>query len=298
MTDSGRSEPATDLFDRWLAHREGRAPEAAPDLVVPEPTPDPEPEEPAQPAPEPQVQPPIAPEPGFPPLPTQRYDAAEATGQHRPTHLAATEPAAKGLPDHRVAAASVLAALHAPAETRPVPEPAAVAEPAQLTEPAPAPAAAEPGRAVGVPERAALPHTIFFKPRTSGKLTLGLLLLVFLAATVIAAIWAWSDRTYLSYGITAVAGLVTAVVWAARASSTPTRLTLHGSELEIVRNGGRAQFDLASKHTPIEMHGEPGDRKWKVLFLRRSMSPYVVDASMVDPAEFTRVLRYFRPDAE
>jgi len=203
MTDSGGREQATDLFDQWLAHREGRAPEpapeTAPELVVPEP---------------------------------------------------AQEPAV----------------------------------------------AADPGVARAVPERATLPQTIFFKPRPGGRTTLGLLLLVFLAVTVVAAIWAWSDRTYLSYGITAVAAFVTAVVWAIRASSSPTRLTLHGSELEIVRNGGRAQFDLASKHTPIEMHGEPGDRRWKVLILRRSMSPYVVDASMVDPAEFTRVLRYFRPE--
>ena len=81
-----------------------------------------------------------------------------------------------------------------------------------------------------------------------------------------------------------------------RASATPTRLTLHGSELEIVRNGSRALFDLAAPHTPIEMHGQPGDRRWRVLVLRRSMSPYVIDATMVDPAQFTRVLRYYRPE--
>jgi len=218
MTDSGSGKPATDLFDQWLAHREGRTPEqdAAPE---PEPTP-----EQPEPTPEPQVQPPVAPEPGFPPLPTPSPDR-------------------------------------------------------------------------GVPGRAAsLPHTIFFKPRSGGKQILGLLLLVFLALTVIAAVWAWSDRTYLSYGITAVAALVTATVWATRASATPVRLTLHGSELEIVRDGSRALFDLAAKHTPIEVQGEPGDRRWRVLIMRRSMSPYIVDATMVDPTEFTRVLRYFRPE--
>jgi hypothetical protein len=195
MSEAGGSEPATDLFDRWLAHHEGRTPEPEPPTAEP-----------------------------------------------------------------------------------------AVAAP----QPAPAPAVPE--------QRAALPHTIFFKPRRGTQRLLGLLLLGFLALTVAAAVWAWHDRTYLSYGIAAVAAAVTTIIWATRASAGPTRLTLRGSELEIVRNGSRALFDLAASHTPIEMHGEPGDRRWKVLILRRSMSPYVIDAAMVDPAQFTRVLRYYRPE--
>jgi len=317
MTDTGERKPATDLFDQWLAHREQRAPEAAPDVLLPEATPEPPeptPEQPA-PAPEPVVQPPVAPEPGFPPLPVPEERAATSTppGQRRrPSHLAATDPAAvTGLPDHLVAAASVLAALQPdpalPPESITSAESAAsrgAGDTGDAGEPPAGNATAEEPLAVdestaarGVPDQApAIPHTIFFKPRSGGKLVLGLMLLIFLALTALAAVWAWSDRTYLSYGVTAVAALVTAVIWGTRASSAPARLTLHGSELEIVRNGSRALFDLASTHTPIEMYGEPGDRKWKVLFRRRSMSPYVVDSSMVDPTEFTRVLRHFRPE--
>ena len=35
---------------------------------------------------------------------------------------------------------------------------------------------------------------------------------------------------------------------------------------------------------------------WKVVFARRGHPPYVVDASMVDPVHFTRVLAHYRPD--
>ena len=166
--------------------------------------------------------------------------------------------------------------------------PEAVEEPVVAPPPAPARVVPE--------QQAALPHTIFFRPRRGTQRLLGVLLLGFVAVTAATAVWAWHDRTYLGYGVAAVAAVATAIIWATRASADPTRLTLRGSELEIVRNGSRALFDLAAPHTPIEMHGQPGDRRWRVLVLRRSMSPYVIDATMVDPAQFTRVLRYYRPE--
>ena len=54
-------------------------------------------------------------------------------------------------------------------------------------------------------------------------------------------------------------------------------------------------FDLASTYTSIEVVGQPGSKKWKVLFHRRGMSPVVVDSTMVDAHDFMRVLRFFRP---
>ena len=61
-----------------------------------------------------------------------------------------------------------------------------------------------------------------------------------------------------------------------------------------MRNNSKALFDLA--HVEVEMHGKPGGRGWKVLIMRRSMSPYVIDSSMVDPGEFTYVVRFFHPE--
>jgi len=183
------------------------------------------------------------------------------------------------------------------AEEPAVPEPVAPEKAAPDIDPAPDPTPAdiEPPVARPVPEPSrSLPQTIFFKPRAGTQRILGLLLLVFLALTAAAVWWAYVERTPTFYAIAGIAAAVTAVIWATRTSSSPARLTLHGSELEIVRGGSRALFDLA--HTTVEMRGKPGTRTWRVLLLRRSMSPYVIDGSMVDPREFAQVVRYFHPE--
>lgn len=235
MSDAGGgggfTEP-TDLFDRWLAHHEGR--------------------------------------PYEPPAP----------------ELAAATPGGGPI---EVAVEAAIAEPTEPESTLPepaAPEPAAPAEP--LPEPAAAPAVPSPAET--------LPHTIFFKPRSGTRRLLGFVLLTSLAATVAAAAWAWQDRSGLSAGIAGTAAVLTLVIWAVRAGASPTRLTLHGSELEIMHGGSRSVFDLAQSFTPIEVQGRPDERRWRVFFLRRGMSAYVVDASMVDPHEFMRVLRYFRPE--
>lgn len=56
------------------------------------------------------------------------------------------------------------------------------------------------------------------------------------------------------------------------------------------------RFDLRQKTTQVEMTGQPGDAGWQVRFVRRHLDPFVVDASMVDPHEFVRQLREFRPE--
>ena len=67
-------------------------------------------------------------------------------------------------------------------------------------------------------------------------------------------------------------------------------------QLEIVRQGGRMVFDLASTYTPIEVIGKPGSKKWKVFFLRRGMAPVIVDSTMVDGRDFMRILSFYRPE--
>jgi hypothetical protein len=56
------------------------------------------------------------------------------------------------------------------------------------------------------------------------------------------------------------------------------------------------RFDLRSSTTQLEMSGEPGDPGWQVRFLRRHLDPFTVDASMVEPGEFVRQLREWRPE--
>jgi hypothetical protein len=56
------------------------------------------------------------------------------------------------------------------------------------------------------------------------------------------------------------------------------------------------RFDLRTPKTQVEMSGRPGEAGWQVRFLRRHLDPFTVDATMVDPAEFVRQLREWRPE--
>ena len=56
------------------------------------------------------------------------------------------------------------------------------------------------------------------------------------------------------------------------------------------------RFDLRSSTTKIEMTGQPGDPGWQLRFLRRHLEPFTVDATMVDPVEFVREVREWRPE--
>ena len=124
----------------------------------------------------------------------------------------------------------------------------------------------------------------------------GVLLLLALAATGIAGYVAYQDPTETALGVAGVLALLSAVIWAVRAGSSPTRMSLQQGRLEIHSAAGRHVFDLANPHTSIEVRGRPGSRGWKVLFHRRAMAPFVVDSSMVDPDAFTEVLLHHRPD--
>jgi len=56
------------------------------------------------------------------------------------------------------------------------------------------------------------------------------------------------------------------------------------------------RFDLRSSTTQLEMVGQPGDPGWELRFLRRHLDPFSVTASMVDPVEFVRQIREWRPE--
>lgn len=137
---------------------------------------------------------------------------------------------------------------------------------------------------------------IEFAPRTGGRRFVGWMVLLALAGLVVTAALAVQDPTTLTVGLAATLLVLTSTLWAIRAASPPARLAVHSGRLEVVQDGGRFVFELNGGYTPIEVIGAPGDRSWKVLFLRRNMAPFVVDASMVDPRAFMAMLRRYRPE--
>ncbi len=55
------------------------------------------------------------------------------------------------------------------------------------------------------------------------------------------------------------------------------------------------RFDVRQEGTLVDMVGQPGDSFWQMRFHRKGMDDFVVDADMVEPHEFVRQLREYRP---
>jgi hypothetical protein len=172
------------------------------------------------------------------------------------------------------------------------PEPLPPPEPARRVDP-PSP---EGPRLTGTMPPVRGSTNVDFAPRTGARRAVGALLLVALAGMVGAGLVAFREPTTLTVGVAGTMLTLTLALWAIRAASPVARLSVRGGQLEVEQGGTRLVFDLSgSGYTPIRVEGAPGDRRWKVVFLRRSMDPFVIDSSMVDPHEFMDVLRRYRP---
>ena len=79
-------------------------------------------------------------------------------------------------------------------------------------------------------------------------------------------------------------------------SSSGRSVSLEGGTLKLMFGDTHHTFYLASASTRLEMVGEPGDRGWQVLVLRKGMDPVVIDARTVDPRAFTAAVRHWRPE--
>lgn len=122
-----------------------------------------------------------------------------------------------------------------------------------------------------------------------------MLFLVGLAVTAVLAWLALQEPTTTRIALAAVAVVVTFVLWSRYSSAAPATVVVKNGELDIRTRDSHHRFDLASGRTAYDVEGSPGSRGWKVLIHRTGMPAYVVNASMVDPQEFTEVLDSYRP---
>lgn len=124
----------------------------------------------------------------------------------------------------------------------------------------------------------------------------GFLIFAVLVVLVLAAAVAYGDPAPSTLGLVLLLVVVLLGAWRMRSRRRPATVVATGSRLEIMRDGGRHVFDLSRRDNPVDVVGLPGDRHWRVLFHRRGMRPYVVDASMVEPDAFMRVLHAQRAE--
>jgi len=135
-----------------------------------------------------------------------------------------------------------------------------------------------------------------FTPRRATQRVLTAVVLAAAVLTALALRATLAEPDSARVGLAVIAAVTTVVLWVVRASATPARLRVQLGQLEVVRGHRRDVVDLASDYTDVEVQGRPGHRGWRVVFPRREGDPVVVDASVVDPEEFMRVLRAYRPE--
>lgn len=169
------------------------------------------------------------------------------------------------------------------------------AAPVVVAAPGRTPAVPAPRRPEPKPEPDASTLDLSVDPR-GGRVALTLVLLAVASLTALTALIAYVDPSPPSLGATLAGAAATVVLWLVRAGGPVARVTLTGSRLEVVRGESRHVFDLASPSCAVDVIGLPGDRGWRVLFRRRGIGPLVVDATMVDPSTFMRMLHRHRPE--
>jgi hypothetical protein len=280
-----------DLFDRWLAHRDDEAaggrlrtvpPQWAPRVVTPaadpltDPLTDPLPTEPVV-VDEPLAEPAVVAEPVL----AEAVVLEEPAAVDEPVAIEPVvidEPAIEPAPLEQPIAAEVIEHVDEPPTD----------EIAHPDVPPPAPA-------VMAPTDGTPPLRMTFAPRTRARTAVGVGTLLAAAAAVIGCYVASRERDLPSIGIAATLWVLTGIIWAVHSGTSVTRMSVRGGQLQVQQHGVRTTFDLTSTYTPVEVHGRPGKHGWKVVFRRRDMSAFVIDQTMVDPTEFMRVLRYYRP---
>lgn len=268
-TPGAEPDPAAELLGRWQAHHAGSSESPGDDSAPEEPPSAPA----AAPDPDPDPTPPPSPPVGGP-----RHSAdGPAPGRRRP-------PIPAGA-DQTEAGREVVEALG----ITPPPEP----DPDPEDEPDPEPEAPLVRRQwpSQVPGQTT---DIDFPPRVLVRRVLGLLLLLLLPATAVAAYLAYDDPRTVTIGVAGCLLAVTLVVYAVRAGAAPAHLAIHSGQLEVVRGNTREVFDLTSRFTRMEVIGSPGRPGWRVLMARFGREPLVIDSSMVDPAAFTAALERHR----
>ncbi|MGA8255392.1 MAG: hypothetical protein WB767_02335, partial [Nocardioides sp.] len=114
------------------------------------------------------------------------------------------------------------------------------------------------------------------------------------AVAVVALTGQLEDNIAVAVGLTVVALLAALFAYQRLGTASEVRLSADG-QLTYVVGGSEHTFDIAGDTTEIEVVGDPGDSDWEVRLVRRGLSPLSIGPRNVDPLEFTRALRQWRP---
>ena len=151
-------------------------------------------------------------------------------------------------------------------------------------------------RYAGEPTAAAPRGPLVMRSRSVLRRLVTTMLLLTLGMAAAFGFAAWREPTTATLGVAGACAGLALVLWAVRASSSPPRVVVDHGVVEITDGNERQRFDLTSRHTDVEMVGQPGRWGWEVRFKRQGRSPVVLTSSVVDPIRFAEALRRWRPD--
>jgi hypothetical protein len=229
--------------------------------------------------------------------------AAEAAAHALAARIAAetrAEELATSLEEARAALLEQTKASLAAEQARAAAPPPPVAAPPVA---APAPAPAQQAAPQAPPTRQGepkikpdgVPDLVEFRSPSSSAVVTVLLGIGALVAAGFAVYEAYLDQLTTTPGLVASAITLLLAIVVGRSKGSAGQVWLEHGVLHVDEGDSHRRFDLTTPNTKAEMVGEPGDRRWKVLFLRKGMAPYEVNARLVDPQEFADALRPWRP---
>jgi hypothetical protein len=138
--------------------------------------------------------------------------------------------------------------------------------------------------------------TITFAPRGVSMVWTVVLSIGALLAAGNAGYAAVMGNLFSPIGIVATVATVVLVLALLRTRSPGATVWIDRGVVHVVlATGGHHQFDLENPLTEVTMVDQPGRKAWRVQFARRTMTPFEVDPTMVDPQAFTAALRRWRP---
>lgn len=98
------------------------------------------------------------------------------------------------------------------------------------------------------------------------------------------------------FGFAMIVATLALAYAAARTRVPSVEVSVSRGVVYVVKGETSYRFDVRQEGTRVDMVGQPGDSYWQVQFHRKGMDDLVVDADMVDPHEFVRLLREHRPN--
>jgi hypothetical protein len=140
------------------------------------------------------------------------------------------------------------------------------------------------------------PRGVFdFGRRGPSPIVNGLLQVTLLALALAGCYLAYQDPSRVTIGVAGALSVLLLIV-AFRSPAGPKRVRIEDGILAVNSGESRYKFDLANPRVQLEMPYPPTSRRWRVQVHRTGMAPFEIDASMVDPQEFTEAIRQFRPN--